>query len=360
MMLTLDVAARASTIVVLVVIGVVLLRGLRGSAFAWIGCFFFSTVAAYLVVTSSHYSPIPGVHVLLRALAYASPAAFWIFNAAFFDEDAALSRNNLALAVVFVALGFAQHAVGELHIAYYAATVAIAILALARVFRGTPADLVEPRRRLRAAFSIIVGIEMIIVIGADLFLQAAAQTPLLQLIKSTGALWLTSLFGAWLLAPRAELIPAGTPEPAPHPAPQPVSEDDRFRARLLNLMETDRAYRREGLTIGALAAALDIPEYRVRRIINQQLGYRNFNTFVGHFRIDEACRILADPSQERLPILNLALDLGYGSLGPFNRAFRARVGQTPTEYRRAKLAIAAPAMAEDRNRQPNLKIAKKS
>jgi AraC-like DNA-binding protein len=124
-------------------------------------------------------------------------------------------------------------------------------------------------------------------------------------------------------------------------------------------MENEQVYRREGLTIRSLAAQLDIPEYRLRRVINQQLGYRNFNTFVNHFRIEEACRILADPAHERLPILNLALDLGFGSLGPFNRAFRARIGQTPTEYRRARLAGPPRTIAEDRNHSPNVKIATK-
>lgn len=75
----------------------------------------------------------------------------------------------------------------------------------------------------------------------------------------------------------------------------------------------------------------------MRRIINQQLGHRNFNAFLNELRTDEACRTLADPAYERLPILNLALDLGYGSLGPFNRAFKAKTGLTPTEYRRTRL-----------------------
>jgi len=34
-------------------------------------------------------------------------------------------------------------------------------------------------------------------------------------------------------------------------------------------------------------------------------------------------------------VLTIALEAGYGSIGPFNRAFRERFGMTPTEYRRA-------------------------
>ena len=357
---TLDLAARASTIVVLIVVSGVLLHGLRGSAFAWTGSAFFSTVGAYLVVTAPAYSPVPGLHLVLSALAFASPAAFWIFSTAFFDEDSAITATNIAITTVFVALGFLETRLELFRILYYVATVTMVVFALAHVFRGRPSDLVEPRRRLRTAFTVVVGVEIVIVITVDLFFGASQASLPVQLVRSVGALWLTMVFGAWLLAPRSELLPVAAPVRPSDPMPQPVSEDDRFRARLLTVMDANRAYRRDGLTIGALAAELDIPEYRLRRIINQQLGYRNFNTFLGSFRIAEACRILADPAQERLPILNLALDLGYGSLGPFNRAFKARVGQTPTEYRKAKLAVAAAAPAEDRNRQPNLKIAKKS
>jgi AraC-like DNA-binding protein len=34
-----------------------------------------------------------------------------------------------------------------------------------------------------------------------------------------------------------------------------------------------------------------------------------------------------------LPILSIALECGYGSIGPFNRAFRQRFGMTPTQHR---------------------------
>ncbi|MBS0401235.1 MAG: helix-turn-helix domain-containing protein [Proteobacteria bacterium] len=40
-------------------------------------------------------------------------------------------------------------------------------------------------------------------------------------------------------------------------------------------------------------------------------------------------------AREDLPILSIALECGYGSIGPFNRAFRQRFGMTPTEYRAA-------------------------
>jgi AraC-like DNA-binding protein len=38
-----------------------------------------------------------------------------------------------------------------------------------------------------------------------------------------------------------------------------------------------------------------------------------------------------------VPILTIALDAGFQSLGPFNRAFKSATGETPSKYRRRKL-----------------------
>jgi AraC-like DNA-binding protein len=93
-------------------------------------------------------------------------------------------------------------------------------------------------------------------------------------------------------------------------------------------------WREEGLTIGALAGKLAVPEHRLRRAINQGLGYRNFSSFINRARIEAACTTLIDPAQINVSVLEIAYDVGFASVGPFNRAFRAEVGHSPTEYRR--------------------------
>jgi AraC-like DNA-binding protein len=103
-------------------------------------------------------------------------------------------------------------------------------------------------------------------------------------------------------------------------------------------MTIERAYRREGLTIGLLSAELGVPEYRLRQLINEGLGYRNFNAFLNHYRVEEAKAALADPGQKEVPVLTIAMDTGFQSVGPFNRAFKAATDLTPTEFRRLALA----------------------
>lgn len=329
-----DLLTRAAVIAVLFLVGVVLVRERPRSVISWATCALFAVVASHLVVSSPDYAGRSAADPFLRGAAFAAPGVFWFFTRSFFGDDDGLDGWNAAAVVTLVAVGFWRPA-PIAQILYYGSSAALVVFALAQVTRGLQVDLVEPRRRVRTAFSVVLGIDILFVLGVEWWLGGAAVSRDIELVKSVSALVLTTAFAAWLLGPRPDLFLA---VPVLDPADRDlVDADARFRERLLALMHGDRLYKQEGLTIGALAQRLDVPEYRVRRIINQQLGHRNFNAFLNELRTAEACRILADPASERLPIFNLALDLGYGSLGPFNRAFRARTGQTPTEYRRMHL-----------------------
>jgi AraC-like DNA-binding protein len=124
------------------------------------------------------------------------------------------------------------------------------------------------------------------------------------------------------------------------PTTAPIREDEADAgslARLNDLMEREQVWRQEGLTIGKLADQVGVPEYRLRRLINKALGHRNFAAYLNGYRIEAARATLSDPAKRRLPVLTIALDLGFGSIGPFNRTFKDATGMTPTEFRRAHL-----------------------
>ena len=67
---------------------------------------------------------------------------------------------------------------------------------------------------------------------------------------------------------------------------------DPLITELTRLMSEERLYADHHLRIGSVAARLKVPEYQLRRAINQRLGYRNFNQFINQYRIDEAARRL--------------------------------------------------------------------
>ena len=121
-----------------------------------------------------------------------------------------------------------------------------------------------------------------------------------------------------------------------------TSEDTALAARLTRLLKDEAIDREPELRIGDVAARLNEPEYRVSQCISAALGFANFNRWINHHRIERAREALADPEDDR-PILVIAFDCGFGSIGPFNRAFREQVGTTPRAYRSATKASNAAA-----------------
>jgi len=113
-----------------------------------------------------------------------------------------------------------------------------------------------------------------------------------------------------------------------------VIEDGELRKKLEALIEEKKVYRNEGLTIRELAEMLNEQEYKVRRLINGELGFRNFNDFLNKYRVNEACEILNDPTQNKKTILEITYSLGYQSIGPFNKAFKELKESTPTAFRK--------------------------
>ena len=146
-----------------------------------------------------------------------------------------------------------------------------------------------------------------------------------------------------ILGWRDPALVVAPPKPEPLAPPRPEADDTLLLARLDVEMRRERLYRQDGLTITAVAARLGVPEYRLRRAINQGLGARNFNAYLNGFRLGEAREALADPAQRDVPVLTIALDAGFGSVAPFNRAFRESAGCTPSEFRtRALMEFAKP------------------
>jgi AraC-like DNA-binding protein len=120
-------------------------------------------------------------------------------------------------------------------------------------------------------------------------------------------------------------------------AKAPSIEDPLLNAKLQSLMEEQKIYKKEGLTIGELAGLMNEQEYRLRKFINGQLGFRNFNDFLNQYRINDACETLSNPAKVRKTILEIAYELGYQSIGPFNKAFKDLKGLTPTAYRKNQI-----------------------
>lgn len=196
-------------------------------------------------------------------------------------------------------------------------------------------DLVDCRCRARPAFATAIAGVAFALTGAQASGLFPAGSLPLALLQSTGTFGVCVAFALWLLRPDMDLWPGQTePAPAPGPTPATAYGPDTALIERINAAMAGGIWREEGLTIGALATRLSVPEHRLRRAINQGLGHRNFSSFINRARIKAACETLRDPDHMHSTILEIAYDVGFSSLGPFNRAFRAELGLSPTEYRR--------------------------
>ena len=106
-----------------------------------------------------------------------------------------------------------------------------------------------------------------------------------------------------------------------------------IRRDLTGYMQNHRPYLRADLRVSDLAAAVGVPSHVLSLLIKREFG-SNFADFVNGYRVREAERLLLDPDREQFTIHSLALEVGFASKAPFNRAFKRQTGQTPSDYRR--------------------------
>lgn len=99
-------------------------------------------------------------------------------------------------------------------------------------------------------------------------------------------------------------------------------------------IEDKRGFLESNLSIESSAKRLAVSEYRLRGFINKTLGHTNFSTYINSYRIEHIKKVLADSENDHLPILTIAMNHGFNSLSPFNRAFKQVEGITPTEFRK--------------------------
>lgn len=315
------------------------LRG-GGSLTARLGLLLVLSGLAYLFLpaapTAFNDSPW---RVPLHLAGMAAPALFWLFAGSWFDDDFELRAVHYLAVVGLVTSGATTVYFGlpqgwprsTLALFWPLPSLVCTALGLAAALRGRANDLIETRRRARLALALVIGVLIMVIVGAELATDWPPP-PEWRLVNS-GALLLMLLIVSAVLFGWRDAALLAAPERPRAEAQAAEADDGPLLARLAREMTHDRLYRQEGLTITAVAARLGVPEYRLRRAINQGLGARNFNAYLNGFRIAEAKAALADPAQRDVPVLTIALDAGFGSLAPFNRAFRAETGCTPTEYR---------------------------
>lgn len=341
---SIDTALRLIGIGQLVLVALVVWRSAAGPAVRRVTVALLIGVIGYLINSAPQFpqtpSPMRFAVVLASNLA---PWFLWLFAHIVFDRavDRRIAGASIALilasVMIYVLRRWCEPLIPLADAVGHIVAALLVIHAMAIAVRERDDDLVEQRRRFRVAFVLVIAVLSIGVLASEAWFGFGHEPAWMLVSQSVViALAILAIGTAMLEADPALLAPPRTPG-API-AGDEWSPAERVLREKLDAAMARRVWLEPGLTIGTLAAKLDAPEHRLRALINRRLGHRNFSAFLNAHRIAEAKAVLADPARVDLPVLTIAMDLGYGSLAPFNRAFRESVGQTPTEYRRQAFA----------------------
>jgi AraC-like DNA-binding protein len=352
----LEAELRGGTVAILLLVAILFLRDSGRTPAGRNSALFLLSAVGYVICSA------PGVASLdtplglsLLAVSLGHPALFWVWAAATFDDEFKPSWQRGFAWLGLVALGMwsvlaSQPIAG---FAYHVLSLLFVGLAAWHALAGRETDLVEARRRLRMLLAVSAASYGAVLIVADVVSPGSSVSAPFSIVNAAGLatmtfvialLWLGIMHEASAVCPTASDQQSSLCPKAPAAGPLDQQEAALLEA-LRELMEEQKLYRHDGLTIAVLAGRLVIPEYRLRRLINRRLGHRNFSSFVNGYRLAEARAALADPVQANVPILTIALDTGFQSLAPFNRAFKITAGMTPREYRRQHLSRLEPRFA---------------
>src|SRR5437870_13662819 len=108
--------------------------------------------------------------------------------------------------------------------------------------------------------------------------------------------------------------------------------DSRFEyvARMHRVVEHIDRHLDEPLDLDTLAGVANFSSFHFHRLFTAWMG-ESLGEYLRRRRLEVAAlRLVAQP---RVPVLQVALAVGFGSSEAFARAFKARFGKTPTSWR---------------------------
>ncbi len=161
------------------------------------------------------------------------------------------------------------------------------------------------------------------------------------------------------IAPFQPLEPQSHAAPAtPHAAPAAAASAkyaksslapglaEAIAARLEAAMRADQPYLENDLTLPDLAARVGSTPHQLSQVLSTHIGL-SFFEYVNRLRIEAVKATLARPQASGRPLLEIALECGFGSKTAFNDAFKRATGMSPSAYRRGLPATAQSSVRTD-------------
>ena len=87
------------------------------------------------------------------------------------------------------------------------------------------------------------------------------------------------------------------------------------------------------LAVGSIALSMQISARHLHRIFSDE--EEGLGEYILRRRLEECARRFRTPLWQSRTITEIAMDWGFSSMAHFSRAFKARFGVSPTDFRRA-------------------------
>lgn len=109
----------------------------------------------------------------------------------------------------------------------------------------------------------------------------------------------------------------------------------KMAAKLATLMEKEKVYRENDISLDKLAALLNVSRHQLSQVINKQYQV-NFFEYINTLRIEEAKQLLTEKTKQELNAIEVAYWVGFNNKVSFTNAFKKATGLTPARYRQQK------------------------
>jgi AraC-like DNA-binding protein len=291
-------------------------------------------VAHVIAQSPAALSSLGVFSILAIALSLMAVGLLWLFAIELFGDHHRLDPRLFTPAGLLLAIGVAAFVAPPsvsriLWIGHSLIGAGFLAHALVVIATGWRQDLVESRRLLRGPVLAVGAAYALALMGVEITSLVRGAEPAGSLVLAI-FLMLLSMAGACAFLQADPSLFESTPPTAKSVPPAHGPKILAALSQLANAMDVQELWRREALTIGELSEVVGVPEYALRRLINGELGYRNFPEFLNERRV-AAAKVALRATKAR--VSSIAYDVGFSSLGPFNRAFKEATGVTPIKWR---------------------------
>jgi len=304
------------------------------------------------------------VNFTLARLSSMIPACLWFIAFYLFkDEEKIPSHIWLLISTYLIARGagiflIQQNFVSFTFTMYIISAVIPLIIMIGLSFHaiyialsGYKTDLIENRRKLRLYFIIAASFLIIItrLIGSGSAYYAMylgswtgtiASGPLNTLVVTLALAFSLTLFifgfninsqFKYVLENHSTKLPIADVSKR-----RVLKSDNKLIDKIEQKLIVEKLYQKPGLTVEQFANEIGVHRNKLRKLITNYYGVKNFNQFLNQYRLKQVVHELQ--STDNL-ISTIAYNSGFSSLSVFNTLFKSKFGVTPNEFRNQLLVF---------------------